>query len=215
MLYTRSDANKYALLSRNELLKLFSDESASISYLIMCCFLLSTDVKNNIYLESMIALTSKLSMLSKFSAKGKRISRQEYRDALTVITSKEEMQQIIDNDTYTNWEIEGISSEKLAEHYYSIYNKVIDYLSCLFSQDRFQEDYISVYPLSCVLNYIFGCSESIPDFDESSPFFDNDDLCQMYYPAEWSDDFCIPLSCEMDDTMICDVGNEYLMNHSS
>ena len=211
MLYIRPDANKYALSNRNQLLKLFSDESASISYLVMYCFLLSTDAENDTYLGSMMALTSKLSILSRFFAEGKRISRQEYHDALTVIKNKEEMQKIIDNESGINWEIEGISSDELAEYYYPIYSKVIDYLSWLFSQEKFQEEYIAVYPLACVLDYIFVYGEFFPDCDISSPFFDGDEIFGIYYPAEWSDDFCMPFSCDMNDTMICDVCNDYLI----
>ncbi len=203
---------KLSLTSKKELIRLFEDESGLISYLIMYCILISTGENNDIYLGSMMTLSSRLSLLSKFCTKDEKISRSEYREALNFIKNKEELQNIIENDDDTCWEIGGIEKSKLAEFYYSVYFRIIDYLSSLFSQDRFQEDIIAAYPLACVLDYIIQCKENIPDFDKDAVFYSNDDLCQEYYPAEWSNDFCIPLSCNMDLVLMCDIDNELLLN---
>jgi len=201
---------KLSLTSKKELIRLFEDESGLISYLIMYCTLLSTDKKNDVYLGSMMTLSSRLSLLSKFCSKNEKISRNEYRKALDFIKNKEELQNIIENDDDTRWEIDDIEKSKMAEFYYSVYCRIIVYLACLFSQDRFQKDIISAYPLACVLDYIIQCKESLPYFDKDAVFYGNDDLCQEYYPAEWSNDFCIPLSCIMDPVLTCDIDNEYL-----
>ncbi len=201
---------KIQLPNKKELKRLYYDESGSISYLIMYCTLLSNDEDNDLYLGSMMTLSSKLSMLSKFCAKGSTISKAEYLELFQFIKSKEEIQQIVNNSVDTCWNIEGIKSDKLADFYFDIYNNVVNYLACLFSQERFKEDWIASYPLSCVLDYIFNCKGDVSDYDKSSHFYDNDDLCQCYYPEEWSEDFCIPLSCDMDLVAVCDIDNEYI-----
>lgn len=203
---------KLSLTSKNELIRLFENESGLISYLIMYCILLSTDKNNNIYPGSMMTLSSRLSLLSKFGVKEEKVSRKNYYDALNFIKNKEELHNIIEKDDDVCWEISGIEKDKLAEFYYSIYCRIIDYLSSLFSQYRFQGDVIAVYPLACVLDYIIQCKGNLPDFDKNAVFYNNEDLCQEYYPAEWSDDFCIPLSCNMDPVLMCDVDNELLVN---
>jgi len=201
---------KLSLTNKNELIRLFEDESGLISYLIMYCILLSLDENNDLYLGSMMTLSSRLSLLSKFGVKEEKISRKEYYDALNFIKNKEELRNIIENDDDICWEISDIDKDKLAEFYYSTYCKIIDYLASLFNQERFQEDIIAAYPLACVLDYIIQCKESLPYFDKDAVFYGNDDLCQEYYPAEWSNDFCIPLSCIMDPVLTCDIDNEYL-----
>ena len=203
---------KIQLPNKKELKRLYYDESGSISYLIMYCTLLSNDEDNVLYLSSMMTLSSKLSMLSKFSAKGSTINREEYLELFQFIKSKEEIQQIVNDNVETCWNIEGIKSDKLADYYLDIYNNVVNYLACLFSQERFKKDWIASYPLSCVLDFIINNKGNVPDYNKDRAFFDNDDLCQCYYPEEWAGEFCIPLSCDMDLILMCDIDNDILLN---
>ena len=197
-------------MNKKEILRIIHCESGSITYLILYCFLLSQDKNNEYYLTSLMCLTSKISLLSKLSI-GRHLSRKDYSDILTFIKSKDEISQILTNDDEVNWEVNAKGSDRMIERFYTVYSVTVEYLVDLFCQDKFHKTWIAAYPLAVVLDYIFLNRGNVPDYDKEKPFY-NDDLFNAYYPIEWSDNLCIPLSCGLDVISICDHDNEYMLS---
>ena len=197
-------------MNKKDVLNIIHSESGSISFLILYCFLLSQDKNNEYYLTSLMCLTSKISLLSKLSI-GRQLSRKDYSDILTFIKSKDEISQILTNDDEVNWEVNAKGTDRMIERFYTVYSVTVGYLADLFCQDKFQKTWIAAYPLAVVLDYIFLNRGNVPDYDKEKPFY-NDDLFKAYYPIEWSDNLCIPLSCSLDVISICDHDNEYMLS---
>ena len=135
--------NKILLKNKDEFIRMLKEESGDISHYILYSILLSFDEQNPTYLASMMTLTTKLAMLSKFTANELPVSRKEYHEAFKFFKSENDIFLFISHDNDINWTIDFIGNKKdkeLAEFYYHIYSKAIDYMAGLFSQERFIND---------------------------------------------------------------------------
>ncbi|MBR2788852.1 MAG: hypothetical protein IKD94_06775, partial [Erysipelotrichaceae bacterium] len=90
--------NKILLKNKSEFIRMLKEESGNISHYILYSILLSLDDNNPAYVSSMMALTSKLAMFSKFTADGLTMSREEYHDAFEFFKSENDIYRFISND---------------------------------------------------------------------------------------------------------------------
>ena len=189
---------KIKVISKEEYLKAFKENAGSISYLILYCALLSTDVDNDFYIGMLMTLCTRTCMLSYLSC-DEDVEWKEYYSAINLVHRQSQISNLIHGKrTLVNWNIENLSDEETEQLYFNVYRCSIDYLSKLFCQMKIsKESTIWAHPLTCVLNQIFLKKGDLPvvDLDDFCEKRDQkyDAFISNYIPEEWEEKFEFPI----------------------
>ena len=194
---------KIKVISKEEYMKAFKENAGSISYLILYCALLSTDVDNDFYIGMLMTLCTRTCMLSYLSC-DEDVEWKEYFSTINLVHRQSQISNLIHGKrTLVNWSIKNLSDEETEQLYFNIYRCSIDYLSKLFCQMKIsKEGTIWAQPLACVLNQIFLKKGELPVIDLNA-FCEKRDpdpvpcipdaFTPNYIPKEWEDKFEFPI----------------------
>ena len=189
---------KIKVISKEKYLKAFKENAGSISYLILFCALLSTDVDNDFYIGMLMTLCTRTCMLSYLSC-DEDVEWKEYFSTINLVHRQSQISNLIHGKrTLVNWNIENLSDEETEQLYFNIYRCSIDYLSKLFCQMKVnKEGTIWAHPLTCVLNQIFLKKGDLPavDLDDFCEKRDQkyDAFIPNYIPKEWEEKIEFPI----------------------